>query len=60
MHTPIGDCTSDCRRVGCPDDIIMEMLADDQMKHAEAPSSEEMAEMYAFAGSESEEYRTAN
>jgi hypothetical protein len=19
MHTPIGQCTSDCRRIGCPD-----------------------------------------
>lgn len=22
MHTPIGQCTSDCRRVGCPEEDL--------------------------------------
>jgi hypothetical protein len=38
----------------------MDALADDQMKHAEAPSDIEMDEMFATVGSESEEYRTAH
>ncbi len=42
-------------------DDIMELFADDQMKHAEAPSSEEMDEMYdAMVGSASEEYQNAH
>jgi hypothetical protein len=32
---------------------IMEMLTDDQMKHAEGPSDEEMEQMFATVGSES-------
>jgi hypothetical protein len=38
----------------------MEFLADDQMKHAEAPSDAEMDEMFAMVGSESQEYMTAH
>jgi hypothetical protein len=61
MHTPINQCTSDCRHYGCPDDEIMEILADDQMKHSEPPTEEEMEGMYdALVGSASEEYQTAH
>ena len=38
----------------------MEFLADDQMKHAEAPSDEELDEMFATVGSDSEEYHIAH
>jgi hypothetical protein len=42
-------------------DEIMEILADDQMKHGEYPVDEEMEEMYdAIVGSASREYRTAH
>jgi hypothetical protein len=41
-------------------DEYMEMLADDQMKHAEAPSEDELEQMYAFAGSDSDEYMNAH
>jgi hypothetical protein len=41
-------------------DEMMEMLADDQLKHAEAPSEEELDQMYALVGSGSEEYRNAH
>jgi hypothetical protein len=42
-------------------DEIMEYLADDQLKHAEAPSNQELEEIYdALVGSGSEEYRIAN
>jgi hypothetical protein len=42
-------------------DEIMEILADDQMKHAEAPSDEELHEMYdVIVGSASREYETAH
>jgi hypothetical protein len=61
MHTPIGQCTSDCRRIGCPDaEELMDVLADDQMKHAKVPSDETLDEMFATVGSESQEYRTAH
>jgi hypothetical protein len=46
--------------ISIPTDDIMEFLADDHMKHAEAPSDVEMEDMFATVGSESEEYRTAN
>jgi hypothetical protein len=38
----------------------MDVLADDRMKHAEAPSDAELEEMFATVGSESNEYRTAH
>ena len=41
-------------------DEYMEFLADDQMKHAEAPSDAEMEEMFATVGSDSQNYRTAH
>ena len=42
-------------------DEIMEILADDQMKHGEYPEEGELEEMYdAIAGSESREYQTAH
>ena len=60
MHTPLNQCTSDCRRDGCPDDI-MEFLADDQIKHAELPADAEMDAMYdATVESESKEYQNAH
>lgn len=39
---------------------VMEFLADDQMKHAEAPSDVEIEEMFATVGSESREYHAAH
>jgi hypothetical protein len=41
-------------------DEFMEMLADDQMKHAEAPSDAELEDMFATVGSESQGYRAAH
>ena len=39
----------------------MEVLADDQMKHAEVPEDATLDEMYdAMAGSASEEYQNAH
>ena len=46
--------------ISIPANDIMEFLADDHMKHAEAPSDAEMEEMFATVGSESQEYRTAH
>jgi hypothetical protein len=41
-------------------DEIMEMLADDQMKHGEAPTDAEMEQIYdAMVGSASEQYQIA-
>jgi hypothetical protein len=41
-------------------DCRAEQLADEQMRHREAPSDEELDQMYALVGSESNEYRTAH
>ena len=42
------------------DEDIMEMLADDQMKHGERPTDIETEEMFAGVESESVEYRVAH
>jgi len=45
---------------GKPIEDVMEVLDDEQMKHREFPSDAEIDEMYALAGSDSNEYRTAH
>jgi hypothetical protein len=41
-------------------DCRAEQLMDEQMRHREAPTDEEIDSMYALAGSDSNEYRTAH
>lgn len=38
----------------------LEALEDEQLKHREAPTDEEINEMYALAGSDSQNYRDAH
>jgi len=43
-----------------PTEEMMEALDDEQMKHREAPSDAELEDMFALAGSDSENCRTAH
>jgi hypothetical protein len=56
VHTD-GICQA-CRPVFAPD--IQDIIDDEQMKHREAPSDEEIDAMHASVGSDSENYRDAH
>lgn len=43
-----------------PSEEMSEALDDEQMRHHESPSDAEIDEMYALAGSDSENYRDAH
>jgi len=55
-----GTCERCSKGLAPAPEETMEALEDEQMRHREAPTDEEIDEMYALAGSDSTEYRHAH
>lgn len=53
-----GKCLT-CKKEWATEDV-MEKIDDEQLRHREAPSDEELDQMYALVGSDSQNYRDAH